>query len=138
VRAASGHRAVEHTADLAFELWAPDEAGLLREALRALVEALTEGAAVRPEAERALSLDAIDPEDRLVRFCNELLYLATVHGFVAADADLRLVDGGLEARLRGQEGARALLRAEIKAATYHDLRIQRRPGEVRARLVLDV
>jgi SHS2 domain-containing protein len=134
----AGHRPIDHTADLAFELWAPDEEALLREGLAAIVELLTEGAQVRSEDERMVTLQALDPEDRLVQWLNELLYLATVQGFVPADADLTLSDGGLTARVRGQENARDLVKTEIKAATYHDLRLTREPGRVAAQVVLDV
>lgn len=144
-RPSSGHRAVEHTADLAIELWAPDELELLDEGRKALLELLTEGGAnqldqsVGSAATRAVAIDALDPEDRLVRYLNELLYLATVEGFLATGAALTLrPPGHLEGQLRGQADARALLRTEIKAVTYHDLHLTHTAGEVRARLVLDV
>jgi SHS2 domain-containing protein len=146
-RASSGHRAVEHTADLAVELWAPDEPGLLEEGRKALVELLTEGAldetgaqtSAGTAATRDVALDALDPEDRLVRYLNEILFFATVEGFVTTGEALTLrPPGHLEGRLTGRADARALLRTEIKAVTYHDLHITRVDGELRARLVLDV
>lgn len=141
-----GHRSVEHTADLAVELWAPDEAALLVEGARALVELLTEGAVIRATAERPLELTAIDPEDRLVRWLGEVLYLAAVEGFLVHDATITLsgtLSGtlpgtSLRGTVRGQPDAEALLRTEIKAVTYHDLRLERGPAGVRARVVFDV
>jgi SHS2 domain-containing protein len=134
-----GHRSIEHTADLAVELWAPDEPALLVEGARALVELLTEGAPVEATAERALELSAIDPEDRLVRWLGEVLYLAMVEGFLVHDAVLELQGGGgLRGTVRGQAHAEDRLRTEIKAVTYHDLRLERGPTGVRARVVFDV
>jgi len=133
-----GHRPLEHTADLAVELWAPDEPALLVEGARALVELLTEGTEVRGTAERTVELSAIDPEDRLVRWLSEVLYLATVEGFLVDDARLELSESGLRGTVRGQPDAAALLRTEIKAVTYHDLRLERGPAGVRARVVFDV
>lgn len=137
-----GHRSVEHTADLAVELWAPDEAALLVEGARALVELLTEGAVIRASAERPMELTAIDPEDRLVRWLGEVLYLAAVEGFLVHDASLVLSGvlpgASLRGTVRGQPDAEALLRMEIKAVTYHDLRLERGPAGVRARVVFDV
>ena len=46
MRGARGHCQLEHPADLVLEFWAPSEAELLVEAAQALVEVLTEGAAV--------------------------------------------------------------------------------------------
>jgi SHS2 domain-containing protein len=85
-----------------------------------------------------VSLGSLDPEDRLVRWINEILYLAG-SGFVPASAEVTLPDDRkLEARVRGQPGATGLVRTEIKAATYHDLAITRGPGRVAGRVVLDV
>jgi SHS2 domain-containing protein len=142
-----GHRSIEHTADLAVELWAPDEPALLVEGARALVELLTEGAEVGATtertaermAERTLELTAIDPEDRLVRWLSEVLYWASMEGFLVVDAALELVGAtGLRGTVRGQAGASELVRTEIKAVTYHDLRLERGPAGVRARVVFDV
>jgi len=133
-----GHRSIEHTADLAVELWAPDEPALLVEGARALVELLTEDGEVRATAERTVELSAIDPEDRLVRWLAEVLYWATVDGFLVTDATLALPDTALRGTVRGQSNAAALVRTEIKAVTYHDLRLERGPTGVRARVVFDV
>jgi SHS2 domain-containing protein len=137
-----GHRQVEHTADLALELWGPDETAVLREGARALVAILTERAAVQPTAKRRVEIEALDGADRLVRWLNEILYLATVEGFVVCDAELELDlerwDGGLTAELVGQAHAADLLRTEIKSATYHDLALEHRADGVFARVVMDV
>jgi SHS2 domain-containing protein len=133
-----GHRSLEHTADLAVELWAPDEPTLLVEGARALVELLTEGAAIHANAERAVELVALDAEDRLVRWLGEVLYLATVEGFLVDDAALELAGTGLRGTVRGQPDAADRLRTEIKAVTYHDLRLERGTAGVRARVVFDV
>jgi SHS2 domain-containing protein len=133
-----GHRLLDHTADVAVELWAPDEPALLEEGARALVELLTEGAPLVGTAERAVELEAIDPEDRLVRWLSEVLYLATVEGFLVTGAALELPDAALRGTVRGMPAAAAALRTEIKAVTHHDLRLERGPQGVRARVVLDV
>jgi SHS2 domain-containing protein len=134
----SGHRWIDHTADLCLEAWADDEPGLLAEAMRGVVLALTEGEAPGDGDARRLEIDSIDPEDRLVRWLNEILWLAIGEGFVPARARIELHDEGLHAELHGQADARALVRSEIKAATYHDLALTADPRGHRARVVLDV
>jgi len=134
-----GHRQLDHTADLALELWAPTEAELLEEGAQALIALLTEDAQVGAKVERALHIDAVDPTDRLVRWLNEVLYLAISEGFLVAEADLVLHETGLDARVRGQDDGSASLRAEIKSVTYHDLVLTRRDdGSWSARVVMDV
>jgi SHS2 domain-containing protein len=136
--ASVGHRQIEHTADLALELWGPDEGAVLREGARAVVEILTEQATIRPLAERVVLLEVLDGADRLVRWLNEVLYLATVEGFLVCDADLVLHEGSLRASLWGEADAHHLLRTEIKSATYHDLVLEPRDGAMFARVVMDV
>lgn len=138
----AGHRSIEHTADVAVELWAPDEAALLLEGAHALVELLTEGDALAydPEdvVERTVELRALDPEDRLVRWLSEVLYLASTEGFLFVDATLRLSGSELRGTIRGIGEAADRLRTELKAVTYHDLRLERGANEIRARVVFDV
>jgi SHS2 domain-containing protein len=134
-----GHRQIEHTADLALEIWAPSEEALLEEAARAVVGILTDGATLGSGQEHAVELETLDPPDRLVRFLNEILYLATVEGFLCVSASLELRPGGLRGTLFGEGGAFDRLTTEIKSATYHDLRLLRRTdGTYGARVVMDV
>jgi SHS2 domain-containing protein len=129
-----GHRQIEHTADIALEVWAPSQEELLEEAAQALVEIMTEGAEIPSEAERSLVLDCFDREDRLVRWLNEVIFLAVDSGFILQSAELRL-DGEnrLSAKIRGTERA-GLLTGELKSVTYHDLSLR----DDFARFVVDV
>lgn len=134
----AGHRAVEHTADLAFELWADDLPGLLVEAARAVVGVLTDGDIPTADAERTFSLDALDDEDRLVRWLNEVLYWALSEDFIVSDADIERTVDGIRGVARGRSDARDRIATEIKSATYHDLVVRHEPGCVRAQVVMDV
>jgi len=134
----SGSREVEHTADLALELWGPDEPAMLQAGARAVVGLLTDGAEVSASDTRTVELEAIDAEDRLVRWLSEVLYWASVEGFLVARAELQVTPQGLVGRAFGQEGAAALLETEIKAVTYHDLRVLRSEDRTHALVVLDV
>lgn len=103
-----------------------------------MVAIMTDGAQLRAERTRRVSLEAVDPEDRLVRWLNEVLVLATVEGFVLADAKLSLHDGGLDAELRGQPDSHELIEHELKSVTYHDLELRREAGRFVGRVVIDV
>lgn len=137
-----GHRQVDHTADLALELWAPSEEDLLIEAARAVVEIMTEGAAIGAEARRHVVLEPVDGEDRLVQWLNEIIYAAVVDGFLFAAADRLTLGAGaggrLEAELVGEARAHDRIAGELKSATYHDLELGQESGQWRARIVIDV
>lgn len=139
VEEASGYRPLEHTADLAFELWAPTEVGVLVQGARALTDVLTGGAPVAPVQCNRLAFQALDPEDRLVRWLNDIVYMALVDGLLFADGDLTLrAPGGLEAEVRGEPGAWDRIITEVKAVTYHGLELIRHDTLVVARIVVDV
>lgn len=133
-----GHRQVEHTADLAFELWGTSFADLLREGARAVVEVLTDAPPSAGADRRAVELAALDDEDRLVRWLNEVLYLAIVEGFLVTDADLHVTDAGLAGEVRGHADARDRIVTEVKSATYHDLVVREDGGRWVATVVMDV
>jgi len=136
--ASAGARQIEHTADLALELWGPDEPGMLDAGARAVMGVLTEGASIDATDTRVVDLDTLDAEARVVQWLNEVLYWASVEGFVLVRAELRIEGDKLTGTALGREHSQALLKTEIKAATYHDLRVQRSEGRVSARVVLDV
>jgi SHS2 domain-containing protein len=133
-----GHRQIAHTADLALELWAPSEETLLLEGARALVEILTEGAPIAGRERRVVEVESVDPEDRLVRWLNEVLVLAVTEGFLLSDAELTLREGGLRGECAGEAGAAGKIRTELKSVTYHDLRLEHREGRWTAQIVVDV
>jgi len=129
-----GHRQIEHTADIALEIWAPSPEELFEEAAQALVEIMTEGAVVSSDGERMIELECLDPEDRLVCWLNEVIFLAVNSGFVLESAELRLEgETRLSAKIRGAE-SEELVTAELKSVTYHDLVLEERF----ARIVIDV
>lgn len=107
-------------------------------AAQAVVHLLTDGASVQSLARRPLELEAVDAEDRLVRWLNEILVLATLEGFVLADAELELRAGGLQATVAGQPDAFRLLRNELKCVTYHEVQLCRERDRVVGKVVVDV
>lgn len=135
----SGHRYLDHTADVAIEAWAASPEALLLEAARAVMEILTESAPVEPNDERVVRVDSLDEQDRLVGWLNEVLWLAIGQGFLLTDAEIAIREDGLDARIEGRGDASHLVLTEIKSATYHDLHLVREPsGRYVARVVLDV
>ncbi len=133
-----GHRQIDHTADLALEIWADDEVGLLQEGARAIVEILTEQSRIQGDARRTVELSAIDAEDRLVQWLNEIIVAAVLDGFLSASAEIVLTQDGLRAKVRGEANAAHKIVDELKSATYHDLALTIAPKECRARVVIDV
>ena len=133
----AGYRQVDHTADLAIELWGPDHASLLDQGARAVVEIMTGGPRPQPAEQRFVDLEVVDEADRLVRWLNEVLYFAAVDGFLVAEATFDLSDPQrLRATVHGDTDT--VLEDEIKSATYHGLVIESDGPRLQATVVLDV
>jgi SHS2 domain-containing protein len=140
-------RFLEHTADTALELTASSDAELIAEAARGLAAVYVDaaaGAAVESRMRRELSLEAEDGESLLVDFLNELIFLFDAEGFLCAGVEVRSVDLGpparLDAILTGEtfDPARHVSLTEVKAATFHGVEIERRDGQLRTVVVLDL
>ena len=135
---------VEHTADLAVRLEAPDHAGLLTE-LTAALSYLYSGDSP-PTMRRALDLEltASTLEELLVKWANELIFLFDAEGHVPLRVSELVVESGVEGHVvRGSLAAGSVHEPgfepdnDLKAATYHDLAVQQKSGRLAATLVID-
>ena len=136
MHAAQGHRELEHTADWALEVWAPDLAALLAESARGMYGLMGVVLAEGERQRRRLELAAADRESLLVDFLAELLYLAESEGLAFDSLELEAADGRLAARLEG-----APIQAhtkDIKAVTYHRLEVRDTERGLLTRIVFDV
>ena len=145
-------RFVEHQADIAVELEASDRRGLFQAGLEA-VAALLIGSLDAETPEQVVtefptgkrggfSIEGYgyDDEERLVNLLNKLLNACQIDGWWpkrVKDVDFR-DDGSVRARLSGIHGCdKKLFTREVKAATYHNLKIETDPVW-RAKVVFDV
>jgi SHS2 domain-containing protein len=136
VQAAQGHREIDHTADWALEVWAPDLASLLAEAARGMYQLMGVVLANGARQRRRIELAAADRESLLVDFLVELLYLAESEGLAFDVVSIEAAEGGLRASL---EGAPMRSRTkDIKAVTYHHLEVRDTARGVETRIVFDV
>ncbi len=132
----AGYREVEHTADWELEVWADDLPGLLEQAARGMYALMRTRLEPAPHITRALDLPAGDPERLLVAFLSELLWLAERDGLGFDQFDLQLTQDFLHAHLQG--GRMIEQSKEIKAVTFHNLAIRRKPGGLEVNIVFDV
>ncbi len=135
---------LEHTADVGFRVRARTLPGLFYWAARGLLGAMFERLPRRGDVRLRVVLEAEDPETLLVRFLNELLYLAQTRGRVPVALRVHLAPGpggcrlaaGIEALPFDRVADRFL--GEVKSATFHGLRIEKTGSGYAASVVLDV
>ena len=136
--AGATHAVSEHAGELEVELFAPTQAELFAEAARTLAEVIAGAVPTAIGATHHVALQARDRDSLLVAWLNELVLLGERDGCVYGDVVIdELTDGRLRATLRGAP----LLapRTQVKAATFHGLRMRSSPiGGVTATVMLDV
>lgn len=139
--ASKRYKVLEHTADLALEVYGRNLKELFSNAAFALFDVLTDLARVEEKTERAISLHAFDLEQLMVRWLNELLYHHEVEQLLFKRFEInRLESGSLEARAYGEgfrEGEHLILTSP-KAVTYHKIEVVEEPEGWRARVIIDL
>jgi riboflavin kinase/FMN adenylyltransferase len=118
------YREIEHTADRALQVWGNKLPDLFVGATRGMYSLMADLDGLVPTEGREVRLDAWDRESLLVEWLNELLFLTETEGLLFVECDIEsLTDTALVARVGG---ARALpTKAQIKAATFHNLELVR-------------
>lgn len=114
---------------------------VFRQAALGARQIVTESRDIRPQLELSLELTAADNEELLVSWLSELVYLLESQRFLLADCRVELFAGGrLRAQLWGESAdpARHLLQREIKAVTYHQVRVEQVGDGWRAQVFVDL
>lgn len=137
----SGFRLIEHPADVGIEAWGPHLAGAFEQAALGLISVVFDPVTILPEQTREVRLSAADPEQLLVRWLSELLYLIDGEGFLPASCTIvTLEPRSLLALCRGESHRpdRHVARTEVKAVTYHQLSVRSADDGARVRVFLDI
>ncbi len=132
----------EHTADLGLRVGAPDLDSLFAEAGRGLFSLMIENLDdVQPREEISLAVVGMELDYLLFDWLNELLFLFETRRLVLAEFHVKIADGGLQATARGEplDSDRHRLAHEVKAITYHQLKIEQQPdGTWLAEVIVDI
>lgn len=132
----SGFREIQHTADWALQIWAPDLSGLLIQAAHGMNVLM--GAAGNATLRHTMMIDcpAPDAESALVGFLNEILFQMEETGLIFDQYTLYIEGDRLQAEIQGSQMVR--MDKPIKAVTYHNLKIQTSQRGLEATVVFDV
>jgi SHS2 domain-containing protein len=131
----------EHTADLGLRVRANSLEELFKEAARGLLAILVANPeAVRPVQEKTIELSAEDVHYLLFDWLSELLYAFEVDKLMFSAFDLRLDDGQLSATCRGEpmNPSRHQMEHEVKAITYHGLKVKQTADGWSAEVIVDI
>src|ERR1051326_3065666 len=139
-----GYAFIDHTADVAADLWGPTLPQLFHSAAQALTDTLTSLDRVHPALTQSVTLEAAGLDDLLVDWLNELLYRFEVQNMLFVEANVTVDERDtrwfLDGTIAGEpfDSARHRSRVLVKGATYHGLHVARDADGWRARIVFDI
>jgi SHS2 domain-containing protein len=131
----------EHTADLGLRATAPDLSSLFAEMGRCLLASVVEDpASVRAVQDARIELAGTDREFLMFDWLKELLLRFETEQMLFASFDATATDTGLTATARGEryDPARHALAHEVKAITYHELKVEQVDGAWLAEVIVDI
>lgn len=132
-----------HTADVRIRVSGDDHAGLLRGAVLGMASLIADTNNIESRESVTVEASGETPEELLVHLLGEVLYVHYTRRLVFSDAEVEIPDdGALRARcaLRGEayDPSRHELGYDIKAVTYHNLKIESAGDRLSAEIVFDV
>jgi SHS2 domain-containing protein len=136
------YQEIEHTADVGFELTAPDLKSAFETAAAAMFDLICDLDTVGDGIRRSVRVGAreADLENMMVRWLTELLYVLEAEGLLLSYFDVRKLESDvIEAGVAGEpiDYDHHSIKAEIKAATYHELAVEKLDGEWFVRVIFD-
>lgn len=131
----------EHTADLGLRATAPTLNALFADAARGLFAMILDDPdAVRPDLIQTFDIPGADREYLLFDWLKQLLYRFDADGMVFAVFDVAVTDAGLTATVYGEpfDPDRHAPGREVKAITYHELKVERTADGWLAEVIVDI
>lgn len=131
-----GYEELDHTADWALRVWAPDLEGLFVQAAAGMVALMGVRTGEPLEGTREVAAAGPDDESLLVSFLAELLLANEAERLALTPTSITFFTGRLSALCTAAPVVEQ--EKEIKAVTYHELEIREREGYLETVIVFDV
>ena len=132
---------IDHTADIGITAYGADIKEVFTNAAVGLFSLMAELDDIKENVQRELKLSAEDEEILLVEWLNELIYIFDVEHIIFKRFEIdELTSNQIRARCFGEEikPGQHKLKREIKAATYHMLRISKDNSGYKVQVIFDI
>ena len=143
--ASGGYRFLEHVTDAFIEAWGDTLEDAFSQAGLALFETMLDVKTVRTKTNVEIRTSGHDEKELLYNYLEELLLLFEVKQFALGSFTLSsITPAQAEVRLKGEAAGEPYDRArhhgkvEVKGITYHLMEIEKHPGKVTVRFLLDL
>ena len=132
---------LDHTADMCLRIYGKSFGELFENAARAMMELITDREKINPSQEIEIEVHGENIEELLVHWLQEILFLHEVKKMVFKDFRLNLIS---ETHAKGKAIGEKIdidkheLSFDIKAVTYHNLKIEPINDKLKVDIVFDV
>jgi SHS2 domain-containing protein len=136
-----GFNVLDHTADIGIVAYGNNIEALFSNAATGLFSLMTDLDTIKDVDQKLIELTAEDPEILLVEWLNELIYIFEVDHIVFKRFEIEeLTENRIKARCYGQHinPKHSKLEREIKAATYHMLKISKGDNGYQVTIIFDI
>ena len=141
VKSVKTFEVINHTADIGIVVYGADIKQLFANAAFGLFSLMADLDNLKEDTKRQIELSAEDVEVLLVEWLNELIYISEVEHITFKRFEINeLSNNQLRATCFGEEikPGQHRLKREIKAATYHMLRLNKEDGNYKVQIIFDI
>jgi SHS2 domain-containing protein len=132
---------IDHTADIGIVAYGADIKQVFANAALGLFNLMADLDNLKEDVKRDIELSAEDVEVLLVEWLNELIYISEVEHIIFKRFEINeLSNTQLKATCFGEKikPGQHRLKREIKAATYHMLRLNKEDGSYKVQIIFDI
>jgi len=140
-RVEKGFEVLDHTADIGIAAYGADTKQLFTNAALGLFSLMADLDGIQEVVQRELKLSADDEEVLLIEWLNELIYIFDVEHIIFKRFEIDELSGNqIRARCFGEKmkPGQHKLKREVKAATYHMLRITKDNRGYEVKVIFDI
>ena len=136
-----GFHIIEHPADIGMEAFGHSLKDVFEYAANGLISIIVETSSVDAVEQRFVRLVSSDVENLLIKWLSEVLYLYDGQNFLMSDVSIEQISSTeLEAVVTGEpvNERKHEFKMDVKAVTYHQLKIVHEKENWFARVFLDI
>ncbi|MCS7118877.1 MAG: archease [Archaeoglobaceae archaeon] len=132
------YRFVDHTADIAFEVYGKNLEELLANSAHAFYEAFVRLEEIKDVEMKVVEVEAEDEDLLLYRWLNELLFLFETQFFAGKEVKVKVTNMKAVGKIFGGRFGRKAVKIEPKAITMHKFGIKKENDKLVAFVIVDI
>ncbi|HDD36421.1 MAG: archease [Archaeoglobaceae archaeon] len=132
------YKFIDHTADVAFEVYGKNLRELFENATMAFYDAFVNVERLEEDKHVEIEVEADGVDYLLFKWLNELLYLFDTEFFGGKRCSINVSENKAKGKIIGGKLTAEIIKVEPKAITLHNFKVEKRDGDWYAFVVIDI